>query len=151
MKRILAALDTGDEDEKVIDYAVQLASDTGAKVILMHTEPHDESVAYVTAPMMNFAMVDVPRDNEIIEKKREQAKQWLSAKSSELKKQHIETESCLMEEPLVQAVITAAADKKADLIIIGSHRHGHLYHALFGNTHEALLKRIDIPLLVVPE
>ncbi len=151
MKRLLAALDMGKDDEKVIAEASNLAKIIKAELVLMHTEPYDESMVYITAPMMNFAMVDLPRENDTFQKKKEQAGKWLNKKAETLQKDNIKCRTTLMEEQLVPAILSAIKEEKPDMVVIGSHRHGHLYHTIFGSTEEALLRRIDILLLIVPE
>ncbi|MCD6177211.1 MAG: universal stress protein, partial [Candidatus Cloacimonetes bacterium] len=43
------------------------------------------------------------------------------------------------------------ADKfKADLIVIGSHKHGKFHNLLFGSIHKSLLTLSRIPVLIVP-
>ena len=38
----------------------------------------------------------------------------------------------------------------AELIVMGSHRHGVLYHLFLGSTSESVLRRVPCPVLIVP-
>ena len=43
-----------------------------------------------------------------------------------------------------------ARETGADLVIMGSHGHGALYHLFTGSVVTGVLRRIDCPVLVVP-
>ena len=43
-----------------------------------------------------------------------------------------------------------SAEEKAEMIILGSHEHGIFYHLLMGSTHNLLIKKSEIPILIIP-
>ncbi len=48
-----------------------------------------------------------------------------------------------------EAILQACREEKADLVIMGVHGHTRLWEALLGCTAEEVLRRIDLPLLLV--
>jgi nucleotide-binding universal stress UspA family protein len=48
----------------------------------------------------------------------------------------------------VETLLDAA--ETADLLVLGSHGHGRLFHAVLGSVAEACLRRSSCPVLVVP-
>jgi nucleotide-binding universal stress UspA family protein len=47
-------------------------------------------------------------------------------------------------------ILSAARETGADLVVMGSHGHGALYHLFTGSVVTGVLRRIDCPVLVVP-
>ena len=47
-------------------------------------------------------------------------------------------------------IVTQAQEHGAELIVLGSHGHGALYHLFAGSVVTGVLKRARIPVLVVP-
>jgi nucleotide-binding universal stress UspA family protein len=47
-------------------------------------------------------------------------------------------------------IISAAEEHGAELLVMGSHGHGALYHLFSGSVVTGVLKRMDRPVLVVP-
>jgi len=50
----------------------------------------------------------------------------------------------------VDRIRDAAERINADLIVVGTHRNGRLFHAMFGSVREALFTESPCPVLVVP-
>lgn len=51
----------------------------------------------------------------------------------------------------VNTVILAEAERlRADLIIMGSHGHGNVYHALFGGVGQKVMRKASCPVMLVP-
>jgi nucleotide-binding universal stress UspA family protein len=50
----------------------------------------------------------------------------------------------------VEKILEASAEHGAELIIIGSHGHGALYHLLVGSVTDGVLKSAACPVVVVP-
>jgi nucleotide-binding universal stress UspA family protein len=47
-------------------------------------------------------------------------------------------------------ILSVAAEQEADLLVMGSHGHGALYHLFTGSVVTGVLKRSTCPVLVVP-
>ena len=53
----------------------------------------------------------------------------------------------IVDEP-ARGLILAAKD--ADILVLGSHGHGHIYHALLGSVAEACIRAATCPIVVIP-
>ena len=49
------------------------------------------------------------------------------------------------------AIVTAATNRKTDLIVMATHGHGPLMHALMGNVAERVVRTATCPVLTVRE
>lgn len=142
MKKIIAAIDFSDVTNKVIVKAVELKKAFDAELFIIHSEPPE-----------NFVPTeDIPYDymTEIIQKTEETDRRYLMEIKDNLAKDNIEVHSMLIDGPVAESVLTEAEEFNADLIVIGTHEHGRLYHALFGSIRESILHKSPCPVLVVP-
>lgn len=62
----------------------------------------------------------------------------------------IDSTGLLIRGPTVDTVLLEAKRIEADLIIVGSHGYGALYDLLVGSESRGILKKSEIPVLVVP-
>jgi nucleotide-binding universal stress UspA family protein len=53
--------------------------------------------------------------------------------------------------PPVEQILAKAESGRVDLIVIGSHHHGALYHLFEGGVTEGILGRARCPVLIVPQ
>ena len=142
MKKILVAIDFTEDIELVLDYTKIIAKAFEAKVRLIHSESVE---AFITS----FEPDQIPTF-ELIEAQ----KKVISKKLDELKKKiesaGIETSAVLMEGPTVDSILEEAKKFKAELIILGSHKHGKFYHIIAGSIHDSIVSHSNIPVLIVP-
>ena len=142
MKKILVAIDFTEDIELVLDYTKIIAKAFEAKVRLIHSESVE---AFITS----FEPDQIPTF-ELIEAQ----KKVISKKLDELKKKiesaGIETSAVLMEGPTVDSILEEAEKFKAELIILGSHKHGKFYHIIAGSIHDSIVSHSNIPVLIVP-
>lgn len=142
MKKIIAAIDFSDVTNRVIVKAVELKKAFNAELYIIHSEPPE-----------NFVPTeDIPYDymTEIIQKTEETDRRYLMEIKDNLAKENIECHSMLIDGPVADTVLEEAEEFDADLIVIGTHEHGRLYHALFGSVRESILHKAPCPVLVVP-
>jgi nucleotide-binding universal stress UspA family protein len=142
-KKILVAVDFSDVSPSVIEHAKNFALSLGAKVRILHVEPNPDLLA-----------VAVPDKEE-----REKLSEQPGGEEYQLKS---------LEKILVDAGIDAdhkhrggepttlimqeAVAYEADLILIGSHGHGKIYHFLSGGGHrEAIIEQAKVPVVVVKQ
>lgn len=62
----------------------------------------------------------------------------------------IDCEALLVQGATIEMLEEEIEKLHIDLIIIGSHEHSFLYELFIGHTSVKLLKRIQIPLMIVP-
>lgn len=142
MKTILAAIDFSDVTEDLLALARDMALAHGAALHLIHVEaPEPDFVGYDPGPQH-------VRDNVAHEAVRHFKEE--NSLRNQLREQGIDAHSVVLQGPSVEKVLEEAQRISADLIIVGSHGHGAVYHLLLGSVGEGVLKRATCPVLVVP-
>lgn len=135
---VITGLDD-DSSSSSIEFAVREAERSGAQL---------EVIRAWTAPMPAYDplvwVVDTEGELRISNRQR------LEAETDRLTAQHptVRVRSLLAECLPVAALLERAA--KADLVVIGTHRHGPLVAMITGSTARGLLKAGSTPLCIVP-
>jgi nucleotide-binding universal stress UspA family protein len=144
MKTILVPIDFSVGSAKVVETASSLASALGSRVILVHvTEPEPQFVGFDAGPLAIAVNVNVNVANEIHagQKRLDDLKPKFGA---------ADVLTLDVEGSVPEKILGLAHEHAADLIVIGSHGHGALYHLLAGSVTSAVLKSAPCPVLVVP-
>lgn len=142
MKNILIALDQSEDNERLIGFGLSLATQFKSKIWLVHIEtPEPEFVGYEVGPQY----VKDFRTREL-----KQEHQYLVELAERIEDRGIKTEGLLIEGQPAEMIIEEAEKLKADLIVLGSHRHSVLHNFFVGDTTESVLKKSKTPLLIVP-
>jgi nucleotide-binding universal stress UspA family protein len=140
MKTILVPVDFSDVSDKVVETASTLAAAFGSKIILLHVaEPEPEFVGYDPGPLT--VRVAVATDIHADQKRLEALKEKFG-KSDVLALQ--------VQGSSPDEILKLARNHAADLIVMGSHGHGPLYHLFVGSVTNAVLKDAPCPVMVVP-
>lgn len=144
MHRILAAVDLSDSTSSVLSAAANLARVESASLSVLYTMPVAtpiNAVAWSGGVYLVSPMGDDQADYEV---------------SLGLLRQIVEANGltnadCLCERgSAVERIRDVANRIRADMIVIGSHDHGRLFHTMFGSVREALLSAAPCPVMVVP-
>ncbi len=142
MKTILAAIDFSDVTGRLVDMARELARAHGATLYLLHVEPPEpDFVGYEPGPQH-------VRDGVAHEAVRHFKEE--NSLRDQLRSEGLDVHSLVIQGPVVEKILEEAGKLSADLIIIGSHGHGAMYHLLMGSVGEGLLMRSTWPVLVIP-
>lgn len=146
MKSILVALDLHPSGSNVLQTARKTASAFGAKLYVVHSE-------IVGSQYLNKVSQQSGDQSllEIVSEQDKLIKEKLSEIHRSLKKANIESDCIYMEGPTVENILTEAEKVNAELIIMGSHKHGKFYNFLFGSIHELLICKAKIPIMIVPK
>jgi len=144
MKRILAAIDFSESTEKVIDRAKTMTKESNGELLIVHSESLDSYLSAITNEYNQTPSM------ELINEKKKIIEDRLQEIHDNLQKDGIKAECILMEGTAVENILQEAEIFKADIIIIGSHKHGRFYNLLFGSVHKSLITRSPIPVLVIP-
>jgi nucleotide-binding universal stress UspA family protein len=142
MKTIVAALDFSDVTARVIEVAREMAQALRARLYLLHVEPPDpDFVGYEPGPehVRNQVAQDAIRH----------FKQENTLRD-ELRAQGVDAHSLVIQGPTAEKIVNEAEKLEADLIIVGSHGHGAVYHVVMGSVGEGVVNRAACPVLVVP-
>jgi nucleotide-binding universal stress UspA family protein len=147
MKSILVPIDFSDVTFKVVKAAVYLAKPFQSHIALMHvewTEPGGEIIDFGAGP--NLVPPPVRDEPEVAEaRKKKLAELEEMVTSVGLTSTTIERQG-----PPVEEILALAESARVDLIVIGSHHHGALYHLFEGGVTEGILGRARCPVLIVP-
>jgi len=131
IQTILAAVDFSPHSEIVLDATVTLAKRFGAKVRLVH--------AYdIPIPLVSPYEVAIPEP--YLEETRRVAAEKLATLVDCVAAQGVAVDSVLTEVPAASAIVRAAEEAKADLLVIGTHGHTGLKHLLLGSVAERTVR-----------
>ena len=142
LKNIFVAIDLDKSDTSLIRKAGEFALKFKSKLWLVHVAAPDPSfVGFDAGPQ-------VERDHraKVLRKEHVQLQRMANA----LKKKKITAKALLIDGATVEMIIVESKKLKADLIVMGYPKHGWL-HKLFGqDTSREVLKRSNVPVLLVP-
>ena len=151
MKKVLIALDYNPTAQKVAEVGFSMAKSLNAEVILLHviTDP----VFYSTtgySPIMGFnGYMDMgPVQLDSVDGLKNASLQYLDKSREHLGDKSIQT--IVKEGDFAEAILEAAKELKADVIVIGSHSQKWLENIVMGSVSEKVLHHTSIPLLIVP-
>src|SRR5262245_47092198 len=133
MTKLLAAVDLSDVTQSVVREAELLAKALGAQLTLLHVAlPNpDEFVGYQAGPPSVIA----DRADKL-----EHERASLEKLAAELRYRGIQLETVLVDGPSAKTILEQADRIDAAIIVLGSHGHGMLYHALVGSVSAEVIK-----------
>ncbi len=149
--KLLVAIDFSDLADRVIEEAEKLAKNIKAKVFLLHVIPSPSPI--IDAPPEVESLLQA----EDLNKKEnlpapfdlpESAK--LIRIASKLQENGIDTSVIVTQNDEVNAIIDESNKNGVDMIMLGSHGHGALFHLLIGSVSEGVIRRTSCPVIVVP-
>ena len=144
MKTIVAALDFSDASKPILEMASELAQSFGAALHLVHViEPEPSYSAY------GFTPEEFPAIHVFQKEARERADAALAKKRESLPAD-MAVETHLLEGNPLHALLDFATEQEADLVVLGSHGHGVMASVLLGSVAEGLVRKAEVPALVVP-
>jgi len=142
-KRILIPVDGSTTSDAAVDLGIRFAADQGARLAFVHTY----SVARTIAMMSGTGMT-VLDPSEAVDAEREAGEAILRDAVARVAPD-FDAESFLEEGDCIGSILKAARRWSADLIIIGSRGRSGLTRALVGSVAEGVLRRAQIPVLVL--
>ena len=148
MNSILVPVDFSDVTVKVVKAAVYLAKAFQSQITLMHvdwTEPTPEIIDFGAGP--NLVPPPVVDERDIVEAK----KKKLAELEELVTSVGLTATTIELLGPPVDQILAQAENARVDLIVIGSHHHGALYHLFEGGVTEGILRRARCPVLIVPQ
>jgi nucleotide-binding universal stress UspA family protein len=164
IKKILFTTNLSKESRLAFDYAISLAMQYGAKIIILHVmeETSWSSSAYVRNILGDERWQELKQTHEeqarqiLIGKQKEGAliREALTEFCKEAEKDHKECE-LVMDEIVVthgivvDEIIHIAQERKCDLIVMGYHVRGRYGEAIHGSTTRRVLRSAKIPVMLV--
>jgi nucleotide-binding universal stress UspA family protein len=159
MKRILVPIDFSTATPRLLEAAGQLAKSLDAEIHLIHVTElapviPTNAVGYGMAGMpelMPMSVLPLTDPIQAVNLPNESEKTKLATWKRELERQGLKVTSLENTGDVVEEILRAADETKAELIVMGRHGHGAMYNLLVGSVTEGVLKRSRQPVLLVPE
>ena len=142
IKRILVPVDFSASSQRAIDYAHGLALKFDAALHLVHV---CEMPGMMTPALDAYAIAY----SDWSQRLGEEAEKELLTITPALGDVTVTTE--VLFGPPASAIVEAAGTSKADLVVMGTHGHGAVMHALMGNVAERVVRTAPCPVLTVRE
>jgi nucleotide-binding universal stress UspA family protein len=136
-KHILVPSDFSGSSERALELAVKLATTFDAKLTLLHVW---EIPVY---PYMHFVLSSA----ELIRSVEEAAEHRLEAALRELQKRLPAARSLLKMGVPWEQILATAKEERADVIVMGTHGHRGVKHALLGSVAEKVVRLAPVPVL----
>ena len=144
MKTIVAALDFSDASEPVRETAAAMAKAFGAALKLVHVvEPEPTYSAY------GFTPEEFPAIHTFQKEARSRAEKALAAQKDKVG-EGIEVETKLLEGNPLRTLLDYAEGTEEAMVVVGSHGHGAIASLLLGSVAEGVVRKAEIPALIVP-
>ncbi|HXY54871.1 MAG TPA: universal stress protein [Nitrospirota bacterium] len=141
IKTILFPTDFSQGARAAMDHAISLARDYNARLILLYVI-QDISIAEWYIPS-SLSVADLVEDMQKSAWK--EMDKWAEEVSTKVK----DVEKMVVRGVPFAEIIKTARDKKADMIVIGTHGRTGIDHMLFGSTAEKVVRKAACPVLTV--
>ena len=139
--KILVPLDGSKRAEKILPHVEELAKRYKAKVILLQVVEYKAITttegAYITLSDQEF------------DQAKNQAETYLEEIQGEFRGKNIESQTHVINGPVVEGIISIAAQEGVDLIALASHGRGGVSRVFYGSVAAGLVHRVDRPLLII--
>lgn len=142
MKMMLVPIDFSDVSPAVISTAADWALPGGYRVHLFHVLPEDTDLVGYESGVHLLPPASLPESSE--------EKRLMQSYREEIAGRGLEVTTRIVQGSPVLDIIDEASQLRADVIVMGSHRHGMLHHLLLGSVSGGVLRRATCPVLLVP-
>jgi nucleotide-binding universal stress UspA family protein len=139
-KSILAPVDGSPPSNAAVSLAVSIAKEANAALAFCHA-------MHVPRPAHDaggFAR------EQIVAEESQVAHDILDAARKQADAAGISAKTILLQDPVTEAILDAAAQTGADLIVMGCHGRSGIVRALLGSKTADVISRSDLPVLVAP-
>jgi nucleotide-binding universal stress UspA family protein len=138
LKRLVFATDFSDSWQGLFQITLKMARVLGAEILAVHAlgEPVLASGEFGLATQPEVATAEVHPRLEVL--------------VAEAKSQGVDVQPLILEGPAAAAILKAAVESLADLIILGIDQKGILERALLGTTAEHVARHASVPVLFIP-
>ena len=140
IRTLLLAVDFSDTSSAAVDVAVEFAKQFSATLHVVHAFD-------LPVPLVTPYEVAIPE--AYLDQTRKAAAQKLAAIVEKVAGQGVTVESHLAEAPAAPAIVRAAEEVGADLVVMGTHGHTGIKHLLLGSVAERTLRLAPCSVLAV--
>ncbi len=154
IQTILYATDLSDNSRLAFNYAASLAMRYEAKLLILHVfEPvHPNTHVLLSSSMGESEWVHLQAGYEkgLADNLGLTIGRFCSNLQTSMEAVHLDSEGLMIRRGTpVEEILTTAREARADLIVMGTHGYGMVKDALMGGTARRLVRRSDIPVMVV--
>lgn len=141
MKTILIPTDYSETAGNALQYAIELAKFSSAKIILMHA--YQVPVPTGEVPIMMISPKELKEENQ-------KRIKLLEKKVKEQTEGKIKTETVVREGFTIDEITNVIKKKRVDLVVMGIKGAGKVSQTLIGSHTSSLIKKTQAPVLVIP-
>lgn len=146
--KLLAAVDFSELTDPVLRETEKLALQLEAETLLLHVNP-PVSAAFDLYP--ESELVPLPAGGEALPDRSDgSGAERLEAIAEELRRSGIRATAVCVDGDEVDTIVAEAERIGADMILVGTHGHGALFHLLVGSVSEGVVRKAPCPVLIVP-
>jgi nucleotide-binding universal stress UspA family protein len=144
IRKIVCPVDFSPCADNALRYAQDMAKHFDAELSVVHA--YEDPTAYVTpVPMSGY----VGPGAELLLELRKQLEVRLEKTRRDVAADGVRVRAELLEGTPYRVVLDWAKDYKPDLIVIGTHGHTGLTHALLGSVTERIVRMSECPVLTI--
>ena len=144
IQKIVCPVDFSNCAQQALNYASELAKQFDAELSVVHA--YEDPAAYVTPmPMSGY----VGPGAELLLELRKQLEVGLAQTKADVEKRGVRVRSELLEGTPYRVVLDWAKEYGADMIVVGTHGHTGLTHALLGSVTERIVRMAHCPVLTI--
>lgn len=140
IRRILVPIDFSEHAELVLDWAVHLAKEHAATLVLLHAY-------HLPVEFQQLESAYLPAD--FWKNVKEEATRTLSEHAERVRQHGVAVEEVTREGYPATVIEEEASEQRADLIVIGSRGLTGLKHLLLGSVAERVVQKSPCPVLTV--
>jgi nucleotide-binding universal stress UspA family protein len=140
IKKILVPVDFSDNAEHVMEYALSIAQQFKAGILLCFVAQLYTDYSDFFIPQMPIVAIE----DEIDKAAKERMHRFVEAYNNEIK-----IEECVLIGNVSHEIINLATKRNVDLIVMGTHGFQGLEKILFGSVAEKVVKMAPCPVLTV--
>jgi nucleotide-binding universal stress UspA family protein len=142
MKTILVPTDFSKNADNACRYAIEIARETKAKIILMHT--FETPVLYTNVPLMTMQLDYTVLYNSALA----ELKKYHNKISKATRGIHIEL---ILQQGLASArIVEIALEKKADLVVMGTTGKGAMERMMMGSNATRIIREAPCMVMAIP-
>ena len=146
---LVLGYDGSDCAKKALEHTAELARHIDdAEVFVVHA--FEFSIGYVPMGMTDSPLMMSAEYDQHVDLVRAYGDQQVADAAATLEAAGVRAGGAVIEGKAVDALLETAREKRAAVIVVGSHGEGAMSAAFLGSTALKLLHHSDIPVLVVP-
>ena len=142
LRRILFPTDFSEFDDAALQFASQLAAESGAFLYIVHSDDMEQAVELMRDTEYAYPS---PWDNQGVRESHRRLDQVVPTLAG-VKHQH-----CYLRGTATGEIIKFAEEQEVDLIVMASHGRTGLRRLLMGSTAENVMRQAPCPVLIVKQ